>query len=104
IGTVLADDPALTCRLPGMADRSPVRIVADSGARMPVESALARSAGAVPLWGMCAEAAPADRGAALQARGAVVHRLAAGADSRVMPAALMQALGAQGLTRVLLEG
>src|SRR5205807_3616526 len=31
IGTALADDPQLTCRLPGMADRSPVRVVLDSG-------------------------------------------------------------------------
>ena len=30
IGTALADDPLLTCRLPGMAKRSPVRVVLDS--------------------------------------------------------------------------
>src|SRR5262249_31253947 len=43
IGTVLADDPMLTCRLPGMAGRSPVRIVADSMLRLPLTSRLVRS-------------------------------------------------------------
>ena len=44
IGTVLADDPALTCRLPGMLSASPVRVVLDSDLRLPVRSALVASA------------------------------------------------------------
>ena len=44
IGTVLADDPMLTCRLPGMAARSPVRVIADSMLRLPTESELVKSA------------------------------------------------------------
>src|SRR5262249_13658082 len=40
IGTAIADDPQLTCRLPGMADRSPVRIVLDTHLRLPRASKL----------------------------------------------------------------
>lgn len=50
IGTVLADDPDLTCRLPGLEDASPVRIVLDTDLRIPEDSRLVTSAREVPLW------------------------------------------------------
>src|SRR5262249_44281789 len=50
IGTALADDPILTCRLPGMANRSPVRIVLDGMLRLPARARLVASAREVPLW------------------------------------------------------
>jgi diaminohydroxyphosphoribosylaminopyrimidine deaminase/5-amino-6-(5-phosphoribosylamino)uracil reductase len=43
IGTALADDPELTCRLPGLGERSPMRIVLDSHARLPLTSRLVQS-------------------------------------------------------------
>ena len=46
IGTVLADDPMLTCRLEG--DRNPVRVICDSSLRIPIESNIVRTAGEVP--------------------------------------------------------
>ncbi|MCH8201992.1 MAG: bifunctional diaminohydroxyphosphoribosylaminopyrimidine deaminase/5-amino-6-(5-phosphoribosylamino)uracil reductase RibD [Proteobacteria bacterium] len=49
VGTVLADDPSLTCRLPGLEDRSPVRVVLDSGLRTPSGSKL-MTATEVPTW------------------------------------------------------
>src|ERR1700726_2264523 len=58
IGTVLADDPMLTCRLPGMAKDSPVRVVADSMLRLPVNSRLVRSAYETPVWALTGLAAP----------------------------------------------
>ena len=47
IGTVLADDPLLTCRMPG--GRNPVRIILDSDLRIPMESRLVQSAKETPL-------------------------------------------------------
>ena len=59
VGTVLADDPSLTCRLPGLEDRSPVRVVLDSGLRTPSESKL-MTATEVPTW-IVTEAAGTNR-------------------------------------------
>src|ERR1700724_2252370 len=76
IGTVLADDPQLTCRLPGMAARSPVRIVLDAGLRLPPTSALTRSAHETPVWLMAGEGAPVGPERELRERGVEVFRLA----------------------------
>jgi len=75
IGTALADDPQLTCRLPGMASRSPVRVVFDTGLRLPVTGALVRSARETPVWVMAGADAPVEAEAALVTRGVEVFRL-----------------------------
>ncbi len=51
IGTVLADDPMLTCRTDG--GRNPVRIVLDTNLRIPLDSRLVQSAGDIPLIVVC---------------------------------------------------
>ena len=53
IGTVLADDPLLTCRIPG--GRNPTRIICDSSLRLPLDSQLVQSATEAPTIVACAE-------------------------------------------------
>src|SRR5579864_3600035 len=105
IGTVLADDPLLTCRLPGMEARSPVRVVLDSALRMPADSRLVHSARQTPLWLMTSETAEAAAVTRLGAAGAQVIRLApkAAASGLDLHAAL-HALSERGITRLLVEG
>ena len=59
IGTALADDPDLTCRLPGLESRSPVRIVLDPRVELSPASKLARSARDVPVIVVAARAGEA---------------------------------------------
>ena len=100
IGTVLSDDPLLTCRLPGMP--SPVRVVLDSGLRLPVASRLVASARQVPLWIVTAEGAPHDRADALTARGVELLRVTERNGTRDL-AAVLKLLAGRGITRLMVE-
>ncbi|MEX0589594.1 MAG: bifunctional diaminohydroxyphosphoribosylaminopyrimidine deaminase/5-amino-6-(5-phosphoribosylamino)uracil reductase RibD [Xanthobacteraceae bacterium] len=104
IGTVIADDPLLNCRLPGMADRSPIRVVLDAKLRMPLNSSLVRTVREIPLWLIATEAAPGDAEKRLKAAGIEVMRVPAGRDGRVDLVAALRLLGGRGITRVLVEG
>lgn len=103
-GTVLADDPDLRCRLPGMADRSPVRLVADGRLRTPADARLVVTAAETPTWILTrAEADPLKR-ARLADAGAQIIDVATDDEGRLDPVAMAGALAARGLTRVMLEG
>jgi diaminohydroxyphosphoribosylaminopyrimidine deaminase/5-amino-6-(5-phosphoribosylamino)uracil reductase len=103
ISTVLADDPQLTCRLPGMSDRSPVRIVLDSDCRLPPTSLLARTARQVPTWVLAAIDSDSGRHAALEQSGVEVL-LVPRSEGRIDLDLALQALAARGMTRVMSEG
>lgn len=100
IGTVLADDPLLTSRLPGM--RSPVRVVLDGALRLPLVSKLVATVREAPLWVVTGEAAPREQEQALVARGAEVLRVARTADGLDLTASL-KLLAKRGLSRVIVE-
>jgi diaminohydroxyphosphoribosylaminopyrimidine deaminase/5-amino-6-(5-phosphoribosylamino)uracil reductase len=106
IGTVQADDPILTCRLPGMEARSPVRVVLDRALRIPGTSRLVHSARETPLWVMTSEISEAPAAMKLGAAGAHVIRVAttsAPPPGLDLPAVL-HALAEKGITRLLVEG
>jgi diaminohydroxyphosphoribosylaminopyrimidine deaminase/5-amino-6-(5-phosphoribosylamino)uracil reductase len=102
--TVAEDDPELTCRLPGLQEYSPIRVVLDSKARLSPGSKLARSANRFPVWLVCTNQAPSAARAALQAKGVEVIELASGVDGRIDIAAVAHELGKRQLMRVLIEG
>jgi diaminohydroxyphosphoribosylaminopyrimidine deaminase/5-amino-6-(5-phosphoribosylamino)uracil reductase len=105
IGTVLADDPLLTCRLPGMEARSPVRVVLDRALRIPGTSRLVHSARETPLWVMTSNLAEAPAAMKLGAAGAQVIRVATtSAPPGLDLAAVLHALSEKGITRLLVEG
>ncbi|NOJ49382.1 bifunctional diaminohydroxyphosphoribosylaminopyrimidine deaminase/5-amino-6-(5-phosphoribosylamino)uracil reductase RibD [Bradyrhizobium archetypum] len=105
IGTVLADDPLLTCRLPGMEARWPVRVVLDRSLRIPSDSRLVHSARATPLWVMTSETAEAAAAAKLGASGTQVTRVAAATKLPGLElAAVLRALSDEGVTRLMVEG
>ena len=103
IGTVLADDPELTCRLNGLGTRPPVRIVVDRQLRIPSTARLLVGAGAAPIWLLTAACADPIRRRAIEASGACVIEVA-DTGGAIDLAAALAALGARGITRLLVEG
>jgi diaminohydroxyphosphoribosylaminopyrimidine deaminase/5-amino-6-(5-phosphoribosylamino)uracil reductase len=105
IGTVLADDPLLTCRLPGMEARSPVRLVLDRALRIPGTSRLVHSARETPLWVMTSDLSEAPAAMKLGAAGTQVIRVAATTNPPGLNLpAVLHALSDKGITRLLVEG
>jgi diaminohydroxyphosphoribosylaminopyrimidine deaminase/5-amino-6-(5-phosphoribosylamino)uracil reductase len=106
IGTVKADDPELTCRLPGMMKRSPVRVVLDRALRISGDSKLVHSARVTPLWVMTSDLSEAPAAMALGAAGAQVLR--GPVTTSPVPGldllAALHSLAEKGITKLLVEG
>ncbi len=105
IGTALADDPDLTCRLPGLEQQSPVRIVLDSGFQLAPDSRLMRTAGQVPVMVFTtpeAAATQVDCGPGSPIEVVPVARAASGDGLDLSQ--VLQVLAGRGITRLLVEG
>jgi diaminohydroxyphosphoribosylaminopyrimidine deaminase / 5-amino-6-(5-phosphoribosylamino)uracil reductase len=102
-GTVLADDPDLTCRVPGMARLPIARVVADTRLRTPLGARLVRTARAVPTWiATRTGQKPAALAPFLEAGVEILPVRAK--ENGLDLAALLAALAQRGVTRVLAEG
>ena len=100
IGTVLADDPMLDCRLPGLEDRSPLRIVLDTHLRLPAHLKLVRTARRIPTMVFTAS----EGGDRLRELGAEVPRVMRDVQGKPALGAVLGVLAQRGLTRLLVEG
>ncbi len=103
-GTALADDPELTCRLPGLGHRSPVRIVLDRELRIPLAARLFAGVRQVPSWVVTLPRADPVRQQLLLDAGIVVIPADPDADGRIALPGVLGLLGERGLTRLLVEG
>ncbi|MBV6489110.1 MAG: bifunctional diaminohydroxyphosphoribosylaminopyrimidine deaminase/5-amino-6-(5-phosphoribosylamino)uracil reductase RibD [Alphaproteobacteria bacterium] len=104
IGTVLADDPLLTCRLPGLEKSSPVRVVLDTDLRLPLSSRLVRTARETPVSVFAGAHAPQERAQALAAEGVDIVRIEENDGTPPALPAVLRELAARGITRLLIEG
>ncbi len=102
-GTALADDPALTCRLPGLTDRSPVRVVLDRQLRLPATAKLLATAHDVPTWVITTAAADPARRRTLEGLGVQTIEAPTESDGRLSLSAALRELGGRGITRLLVE-
>lgn len=100
VQTVLKDDPALTCRIPG--GRNPIRIICDSRLNTPMDSQIIKTAGEVPTI-LATVSQDQEKIAAYQERGGQVL-VTKERDHRVDLRDLMIQLGQQGIDGILLEG
>jgi diaminohydroxyphosphoribosylaminopyrimidine deaminase/5-amino-6-(5-phosphoribosylamino)uracil reductase len=103
-GTVLADDPRLTCRLPGLETRSPVRVVVDSHLSLPLTSAVVATALTVPTWIITLSTADSRRRDALVQCGVEVLDAEPDPDGRPNLRHVLTMLAGRGVTRLLVEG
>ena len=105
-GTVIADDPQLNCRLPGMADRSPIRVVLDGNIAHsgPIASSCRRRA-KFRSGSIATERAPAEAEKRLDARpGSRFSACRRRRTDRLDLEVALRRLAERGITRVLVEG
>jgi diaminohydroxyphosphoribosylaminopyrimidine deaminase/5-amino-6-(5-phosphoribosylamino)uracil reductase len=103
-GTAIADDPALTCRLPGYDGRQPVRIVVAGRRVLPESLRVVAGARQMPTWVVLPDAADRDADAVYARSGVETLRVGADGDGGADLGQAMLALGGRGLTRLLVEG
>jgi diaminohydroxyphosphoribosylaminopyrimidine deaminase/5-amino-6-(5-phosphoribosylamino)uracil reductase len=112
VGTVLADNPRLTVRLPGSAGLSPLRVILDGHLRTPPSARLIRQLGTPPLLIIAAQpregasdaAALLGRARALRRAGAEVLLLPADRAGRIPIRSVLRALADSGVQSLLVEG
>jgi diaminohydroxyphosphoribosylaminopyrimidine deaminase/5-amino-6-(5-phosphoribosylamino)uracil reductase len=103
IGTVLSDDPQLTCRLPGMFERSPVRVVLDAQLRVPLSTSVVATVRETPTWVFASHKASPTAEEILQQKGCKVFRVDE-SDGRLDVQQVSKTLAEQGITRLMVEG
>ena len=103
IGTVLSDNPQLTCRLPGLFERSPVRVVLDATLKLPLATSVVATVRETPTWVFTSSKPSAIAEEILQQKGCKIFRVGDVAG-RLDLDEVLKVLAEQGITRLMVEG
>jgi len=103
IGTILSDNPQLSCRLPGMFERSPVRVVLDAKLKLPLATSVVATVRDTPTWVFTSSKPSAIAEEILQQKGCKVFRVG-DVDGRLDLDEVLKMLAEQGITRLMVEG
>jgi diaminohydroxyphosphoribosylaminopyrimidine deaminase / 5-amino-6-(5-phosphoribosylamino)uracil reductase len=103
VGTVLSDNPQLTCRLPGMFERSPVRVVLDATLKLPLATSVVATVRETPTWVFTSSKPSVIAEEILQQKGCKVFRVG-DVGGRLDLDEVLKVLAEQGITRLMVEG
>jgi diaminohydroxyphosphoribosylaminopyrimidine deaminase/5-amino-6-(5-phosphoribosylamino)uracil reductase len=103
IGTVLSDNPQLTCRLPGMFEHSPVRVVLDANLKLPLMTSVVATVRETPTWVFSSHKPSAIAEEILQQKGCKVFRVADD-NGKLDLKEVLKVLAGEGITRLMVEG
>ena len=104
VGTILADDPDLRCRLPGLEARSPLRVVLDSTLRTPAASRLVTTAGDCPVRLYCSRSVSEAQVEPIRETGAEVVAVESRAGAGLDLPTVLEDLAALGVNDLMVEG
>jgi diaminohydroxyphosphoribosylaminopyrimidine deaminase / 5-amino-6-(5-phosphoribosylamino)uracil reductase len=103
IGTVRSDNPQLNCRLPGMLERSPVRVVLDASLKIPLATSVIATVSATPTWVFTSRKPSEIAEDILKQKGCQVFRVG-DRDGKLDLDEVLKVLAQQGITRLMVEG
>ena len=103
-GTVLKDNPNLTCRIPGLENRSPIRVIFDGRLRTPLDSDIVKSTREFSTWIVTVENADNDRLEKIMHAGLEVIKVKSDQSGSPDLSLALGALAERGITRLLVEG
>ncbi len=103
IGTAIIDDPMLDCRIEGLEERSPIRVILDSHLRLPLDGKLCKSAQKIPLWIMTS-CDDLNKIKSFEQIGARVFCLNKDQNNQLDIDLVMKTLATNAITRLLSEG
>ena len=103
LGTVLSDNPQLTCRLPGLYERSPVRVVLDARLNVPLSLSVVSTVRDRPTWVFCSTKASPVAEDILTQKGCRVFRVDE-QNGRLDLDQVLKTLATEGITRLMVEG